>query len=114
MVYRNTGSGGSVQLVMLTERSRNGSAKLAGGSPSATDLAREAIASLRVVKEALGNESVTVPAREAFTGVLLPDGAELELPNAYVRPVKSEERDVVPENLRGQLSGADSEGRTVL
>src|SRR6266487_74271 len=114
MVYRNTGSGSSVQLVMLPDLLLRSAWRHLSERASAYDLASQALIELQLVRDALAGIPRTVAAKLAFTGVPLPLGGELSVSNGIVRPVARTDRRVAPDSLSGQLTGTDSSGSSVV
>jgi hypothetical protein len=113
MIYHNTGSGGTVQLSALPEAMiLAGWRRLQDGVHSPKALAVEALKELRLARGVLAGKRRNILARLAFAGILLPDGSRLQLRDGLVRPVTEADRRLVPEELKGQLSGTDSEGRS--
>lgn len=64
----------------------------------------------RLIRDVLSGATRTISARIGFTGVLLPDGVDFKIGPHSVRAATDRDRQVVPESLRGQLSGTDSSG----
>lgn len=116
MMLDNTGSGSSLQLVMLADLLLNRAWRRLGSQPqSPTALARQSVEELRLVRDLMAGKTHNIPAKIAFTGVLLPGSAQLTLDCGVVRSATEEDRKLAPESLKGQLSGTDSDGvRTLI
>ncbi len=113
MIYRNTGSGSTVQLSMMPDTLlRTAWRRLRDGDHSPSALAVEAIKELRLARDVLAGKDRTIIAKLAFAGVLLPTDSRLELRDGIVRPVTEADRRIVPESLKGQLSGTDASGNS--
>ena len=110
-LWRNSGSGGGEQLVMLPEKILNGAwrhIKYGDRSPSA--FVNSALSELRRVRDCLVKGSSTMAVTLAFTGIKLPDSrsaVDLGDGNSIAR-VRPEDRDRAPESLKQTLSGTDS------
>lgn len=114
-VFRNTGSGSWVRLSMLAGMVLRSSWRhLEGANLTPTTFATRAVQELRLVRDVLAGKSRKIPVKLAFTGVLLPLGARVELPDGAVRPVTEADRRLAPDSLKTQLSGTDSTGQSVL
>ncbi len=115
-IYRNTGQGGGVQLSMLPEMLfSNAWGHLDEKARSATAFATAAVDELRIVRDLLVGKPSTAKALTAFTGVLLPPGAQIQLRGGgVVRPVTEADRKMVPDGLKGQLSTTDQAGNSTV
>lgn len=111
-VYRNTGSGGSLQLISLAESLLDFAwhhLDQEGMSPSSFGIA--AVKGLQLVRDAFAGKQCSITARVGLMGVLMPnESTRLELPNGAVRGMTEADRKLAPESLKGQLSGTDSSG----
>src|SRR5262249_9594301 len=77
-VYRNTGSGGDLQLVMLAQMLLQAAwRKQSSDSANLESFAAAAVKELRLVRDVISGKQRTVTALLGFTGVLLPPGREL-------------------------------------
>lgn len=113
MIYRNTGSGGGVQLSMMPEiLLRAAWRHVRDGEPSPRALAVEAIKEQRLARDVLAGKRRAILAKIAFTGVLLPTNSRLELRDGVVRPVTEADRRLAPDSLKSQLSGTDASGHS--
>jgi hypothetical protein len=113
MIYRNTGTGSGVQLSMLPDTLvRAAWRRLRDGDPSPGALADEVIKELRLTRDLLAGKRRTILAKLAFAGILLPSDSRLELRDGVVRPVTEADRRIVPDSLKGQLSGTDASGKS--
>jgi hypothetical protein len=111
MVYRNTGSGNSVQLLILSELLLQSAwRKLPPNELTSDTFVSAAVDQLRLVRDVFAGKQRFLTAKLAFTGILLPPGRELELHDGLVRAVNDAERRFVPESLKGQLSGTYASG----
>ncbi len=115
MVYRSTGSGGTLQLWSLPDLLLTGawwSAQLTradGQEALAAELARLVDLLRRVAR----GETCKVTAMVAFAGVLL-DGVEaIHLPFGTLRPIRDHERGLAPPSLEGMVSHTTAEGENV-
>lgn len=109
MVYRNTGSGGGLQLMLLPDMIlRNAWQHLEGHDTSPEMFVNEAVNELRAVRSALAGKGGTATAKVAFAGVLLPPGEQFNVGNGTVRAVTDADRRFAPESLKQQLTGTDS------
>ena len=116
MVYRNTGSGGSLQLSMLADTLLSAAWRhLEDTRRSAAAFAVKALQELRFIRDAFAGKRQFVTAKLGLMGVLLPDPTtRLELVDGVVKAVTEADRKLAPESLKGQLSGTDSTGNTVV
>jgi hypothetical protein len=95
MMYANTGTGNGLQLLILAELLLNRAwRRLGSGQQSPTALARQAVDELRLACDLMAGKTRTVPAKIAFTGVLLPGGARLTLDCGIVRAATEVDRKV--------------------
>jgi len=114
-IYRNTGSGGSVQLMMLPEMLLTRAwSHLEEGSRSQTAFAAAAINGLREARQLFAGRTVNAKVLTAFTGILLPPGKELKLRDGVVRAVTEVDRKFVPEQIKGKLTTSDAEGNSTV
>ncbi len=114
-IYRNTGSFGSLQLAMFPEiLLRSAWRHLDSDIASPSVFVAQALDQLRLVREVLAGNRRTIAARLGLMGVLLPPAARLQLPVGTVRSVSEADRKLVPETLKGQLSGTDDAGNTTV
>lgn len=115
MIYRNTGRGGSIQLSMIPETVlRTAWRRLQHDDIKPETFAHAAVEELRTTRGVLERKSGTAIARQAFTGVLLPPGARLQFGDALVRSITDDDRQFVPESLKGQLAGTDQSGNSTV
>jgi Apea-like HEPN len=113
-VYRNTGSGGDLQLLMLPDMLlRSTWRKLPGETPTLNAFASVAIEELRLVRDVISGKQRTVTALLAFTGVLLSPGRDLRINDGIVRAVTEVDRRLVPESLKGQINTTDPSGTAI-
>ncbi len=112
-VYRNTGSGGGLQLVMLPSLVLGTTWRhVRDGDHTPERFADQAIKELALVRRVLGGKSAPIVARFAFAGVLLPTGAQLDLGDGIVRAATDADRELAPDVLKGQLQATDAAGQT--
>jgi hypothetical protein len=116
MVYQNTGRGGSIQLTMFSDRLLSAAWRhLDEGNRSSEAFAAQALKELRFARDAFLGKRQFVSAQIGIMGVLLPSSTtRLELPEGVVRAVTEADRKIAPESLKGQLTGTDSAGNTVV
>ncbi len=114
MVWRNTGVGGGVQLIMLPGVILEGAWRhIKSSSPTVDTFASEALAQLRLVRRLLTGRRHNISATVAFTGILLPDGVErVQLPDGTIEATTVSDRELAPEALKRQLTGTDASGTT--
>ena len=113
MIHHNTGSGGTVQLSMLPQIMLGaGWRNLPEGVHSPKALAAESLKELRLARDVLAGKRRTILATLAFAGILLPSSTRLQLRDGLVRAVTEADRRLVPDSLKGQLSGTDAAGRS--
>jgi hypothetical protein len=115
MVYRSTGSGGSLQLwtlpdLLLTNAWWHGRLN--------DDCSRDALAGtlvslLDVLRRATRGEPCEVKALVAFTGVVLDGVDEMQLPFGVLRSISDHERELAPPSLEGHISYTNAEGDSV-
>jgi hypothetical protein len=115
MVYRSTGSGGSLQLwtlpdLLLTNAWWHGQLT---ADPSRDALAATLVSLLELLRRAICGESCQVKALWAFHGIVLDGVDEIELPFGSLRPVRDHERDLAPPELEGHVSHTAAEGDSV-
>ncbi|MFD0332265.1 hypothetical protein ACFQZC_38735 [Streptacidiphilus monticola] len=80
LIYRNTGNGGGLQLSMLPSLLLNWAwVSLKGAEVNQASLAEMALQGLRLIRDALAGKACEINAHVAFTGVLLPEGIELQV-----------------------------------
>jgi hypothetical protein len=110
MVFRNTGSGGSLQLMMLAQMLLGAAWQhLDKESASPSSFAAQALEELQLVRDSFAGKQRTITARVGLMGVLLPrPDTRLTLPEGVVRPMTEEDRRHAPDILKGQLTGASS------
>ena len=114
-VYRNTGSGGGLQLLTLPDmmlRNVWRHTETAEIAPEA--FAREALKELRLVRDVLAGKARHISAKVGFAGVLMPPGVQFNIENGVVRAATDADRLMVPDGLKGQLSGTDQSGTTTV
>jgi hypothetical protein len=116
MIMRNTGGGGSIQLVTFPEMLLSSAWRhLKDGNASAESFVAQALRELQFAREVFEGKPHSITAKVALMGVLLPSlNSRMELPNGYVRAVTDEDRKLAPEDLKAQLAGSDSVGNTVV
>ncbi|MEV6831199.1 hypothetical protein [Amycolatopsis sp. NPDC051102] len=115
MMYANTGSGGSLQLLMLSELLLNRAWRRMDSARRAPALfAQQAVSELRLARDLMAGKTRAIPAKIAFAGVLLPPGAQLKLDCGVIRAASGADRKLAPESLKGQLQGTDADGVTTL
>lgn len=111
-VWRSSGAGSTLQLVMLSSFILDAAwrrVKVAPGSDQA--LPREAIAQLRRLRKLLSGRPLKVDGLVALTGVLLPDGVTtVALSDASLEVVTPAIREHAPLGFDAKLSGTDSSG----
>ncbi len=112
-VYLNTGHGGPVFLkhlpvLMLRATWR----QVRDAEPTEERFVTEALAQLAIVRRVLGGRTSKVRAKLAFTGVLMPADACIDLgDDGVVRPVTDADRRYAPGALEQRVGGAaDAEG----
>jgi hypothetical protein len=115
MVYRSTGSGGSLQLwslpdLLLTNAWSLGRLK---GDSSRDALAETLVSLLDLLRRATRGKPCEVKALVAFTGIVLDGVEEIELPFGVLRSVHDHERALAPPSLEGQISHTYAEGESV-
>lgn len=115
MVYRSTGSGGSVQLwslpgILLTGVWWYG--QLANDYEKGL-LATELMRLVKLLCRAARGEPCQVPVFVAFAGSV-PEGVDpIELPFGTLRPMRESERGLIPPSLEGSVSHTSADGDTV-
>lgn len=111
-VWRNTGSGGTEQLVMLPSHVLHGAWRHIGhGAPTTEVFVTESISRLGAIRRLLAGKSVPITATFAFTGVLLPEDMQrVELSKGTIEAVTPADRELAPETLKQQVSGTDTTG----
>lgn len=114
-VFRNTGSGGSLQLIMLPETLQKSAWRQLAVADSGRDrFITMAISQLRLVRDVIAGKRRTITALLGFTGFLLPAGQELRISDGLVRATTEVDRKLVPESLKGQVSASDPSGATIV
>ncbi|MDP9403426.1 MAG: HEPN domain-containing protein [Actinomycetota bacterium] len=115
IVYRSTGSGGTLQLWSLPDLLLTAawwSAQLTSAHAQEA-LAAELARLVDVLRRVARGEVCKVRAVLAFTGIVL-DGVEaVDLPFGTLRPVREHERDLAPPSLEGMVSHTTPEGRSI-
>jgi hypothetical protein len=115
-LWRNTGSGSTLQLTMLPQFLLGTAWRhVRHEDPTPDAFLSDAISLLQLVLDGLRGDTVDIPARYAFAGVLLPDGVtEVQLTDAVLETATPQDRELAPEPLRQQLTGTDSSGITTV
>lgn len=115
MMYANTGSGGGLQLLMLSELLLSRAwRRMDSTRRSPVLFAEQAVSELRLARDLMAGKTRDIPAKIAFAGILLPPGVQLTLDCGVVRPTTEADRKLAPESLKGQLQGTDADGVTTL
>lgn len=112
-LWRNTGNGGGVQLVMLPEHILNGAWRhIKNDDPTADMFIAEALKELRIVRDLLVKGAHDIAAILAFTGVKLPETKKkVALSDGYsLEETQPADRELAPDSLKQTLSGTDSTG----
>jgi len=112
-IYLNSGWGGPVYLRGLpTLLFLAAWREVRDADPSEARFAAEALAQLGIVRRVLSGKTAKVRAKFAFTGLLLPAGARIDLgKDGVVRPVTDADRRHAPSELQQKLGGAaDDQG----
>lgn len=115
MVYRSTGSGGSLQLwslpdILLTN---------AWWSTRLTqldqrdELAGQLALLVDLLRRASRGEPCEVAALVAFTGIVLDSVDQIQLPFGVLRPIRDHERELAPPSLEGRVSHTTADGDSV-
>ena len=114
-VYTNAGHGGTVQLLTLPDMLLNAAWRhIQDTEIDPVSFAKAALGELDLVRAVFAGKTRNITARVAFTGVLLPEGEELEIGKGIVRAVTELDRRYAPETLRAQLGGTDSSGTSTV
>ncbi len=105
-VWRNTASGGTLQLVMLPELILHAAWRhVVHVGPSPESFSTEARAQLKIIRNLLEGRPQETTATYAFTGILLPEGiARIELSGATLESVTEADREIAPEVLKQQIT----------
>jgi hypothetical protein len=115
MIYRSTGSGGTLQLWSLPDLLLTGawwSAQLMQAHDHEA-LAAELVRLIALLRRAARGETCEVKAVVAFAGIVL-DGVEaIDLPFGTLRPVRDDERDFAPPSLKGMVSHTTADGDSI-
>lgn len=115
MIYRNTGSGGSVQLTMLPDLLLRAAWRHVDAENATPDqFASRALYELALIRRAFAGKQATVAAKLAFTGVLMPPTSRMDIDDGVVRPTTETDRKFAPDSLKAQVTGTDSTGSTVV
>lgn len=113
--FRNTGSGSTLQLAMMPGTVLDGAwTRLPEGSESLDDFIEAAIADFRLARDLLRGKTRSTKAILAFTGVMLPDGSQLNFSDSIVRATTDADRQFAPDSLKSQLTGTDADGKTTV
>lgn len=114
MIYTNSGWGGSLQLLLLPQTLLESTWRRVKHTPVTPEIfVAEALQVLKQVRSLFGGEVQPIPAKFAFTGVLMPEDARITVKHGTVRPTSEAERELAPESLRQQLSTTDESGNQV-
>lgn len=105
-VWRNTGSGGTLQLVMLPQLILNAAWRhIRSLGPSPESFCSEAKVQFQIIRDLLEGRPQDTTAIFAFAGVLLPEGvARVDLSGATLESVTEADREMAPEVLRQQIT----------
>jgi len=115
MLYTNAGTGGTLQLLLVAEQLLSRAwRRLESGHQSPAAFAQQAVDELRLARDLMAGETRPVPAKIAFTGVLMPADVQLRLDCGVVRAANESDRKLAPESLKGQLSGTGADGVSTL
>jgi hypothetical protein len=112
-VYLNTGHGGPIFLNRLPQMLlRTAWREIRDADPTEYQFVTMALAQLAIVRRVLGRRTSNITAKLAFTGILLPPDAFLDLgADGMVRSVTEADRRYAPGELRQRLGGAaDADG----
>ena len=116
MLYRSTGSGGTMQLALLADvlLSNSWARAQASGRHDLESVGSELRASLDLVRQAARGEPTEIPLLVAFTGLLLDGIDPIPLPYGTLRPIAEHERALAPRSIEGTLSHTVAEGEAVV
>ena len=116
MVWRNTGSGGTVQASMLLDQIIGGAWRhIKDDSPTPERLIEASAAQLALICHLLKGQRRITQARFAFMGIQLPSGTgEIAFSDAVLRTTTAADRALAPGSLKGQLTGTNRGGETTV
>ncbi|XVQ85047.1 hypothetical protein ACQP2K_40575 [Microbispora siamensis] len=115
MVYRSTGQGGTLQLVMIPHIILKSAWRHIGDyTPSPEAFAVQAVRELQLIRAALSGRPRSITAKFAFTGIILPPGSQFTIDGGQVRPFAEAEEWLVPPSLSGQISSTDTSGNATV
>jgi hypothetical protein len=113
-LFRNTGSGGSFQLVLLPELLlARAWLHLEGQTTTPEHFAAKVVEELQVVRRLLSGKTEHVPAKIAFTGVLLPSESSLDIQGIIpgtIRCATDADRKLTPPSLSGTMHSTGEDG----
>lgn len=113
-LFRNTGSGGSFQLVLLPELlMMRAWLHLECQATTPEEFAIKAVGELQIVRRLLSGKTEYIPAKVAFTGVLLPTESSLDIQGPVpgtIRSATDADRNLAPPSLSGTVQGSDEDG----
>lgn len=115
MLFRSTGSGGSLQLWSLPDLLLTGawwSAQVAQ-THGQRALAAELVRLIDLLRRAARGERCKVKAIVAFAGIVLDAAEAIDLPFGTLRSVRDHERELAPPSLEGMVSHPTAEGDNV-
>ncbi|MBP2705398.1 hypothetical protein JOL79_16405 [Microbispora sp. RL4-1S] len=115
MVYRSTGQGGTLQLLMIPHIILNLTWRhIEDNASSPEAFAVQAVRELQLIRAALSGRPRSISAKFAFTGIILPPGSQFDIDGGQVRPFTEAEKRLAPPSLDGQVSSTDSSGNTTV
>ncbi len=115
-LYRSTGAGGTIQLVMVAGTVLHNAWRLSQfrcGRPTPRQFADAALGIIEFAHKALDGKALTIPALIGITGLRLPEGTAINLPWGRLREVTPQDQQFIPASLAGQFSSTDSTGTSV-
>jgi transcriptional regulator with XRE-family HTH domain len=119
MVYRSTGQGGGVQLIIFSSQQISMAytwACLESRRPTIDEVADKLVLSLSTIRRAIMGKPVTVPMRLGLAGILLPEGLDqLDLGWATLKRATDEDRRVADQaGVSGKLQTTQPDGSVVV
>ena len=115
-IHRSTGSGGSVQLVMLAQSMlKNGweFAVFRHAAPTMRQHAEGLLEVLGLARAAIEGKEVSIPAIVGVAGLRLADSQGLDLPWGKLRVVTGADEKRIPPGLAGKLTASTLDGRQI-
>lgn len=115
MIYRSTGSGGTVQLWSLPDLLLTNAWWLgeSDNDRSLQSLAKHLHTLTDLLRGAVRGDACTVKSLVGLTGIVFDGVEKVDLPFGVLRPIRDHERGLAPPSLEGAVSHTSADGDTV-